>query len=148
MDDVAGSPVPHPWQRFLGTVECSRQIRLQRFGPILDTQLSSTLENSDPCIVDKDVQPSEFPIYKLEKAHNLCATSYIGRFSYHFTFRLLTQMCYGIFYSCVAPPTDSDARTRCRECFRDSQTDPARTAGHDCILALEKCFHAPMLIRY
>jgi hypothetical protein len=48
----------------------------------------------------------------------------------------------------VAPPTDSDARTRCRECFRDSKTDPACTAGHDCILALEKCIHVLMLIRY
>src|ERR1700731_4813144 len=106
MDDVAGSAVPHPWQRLLRTVERSRQVRLQRSGPIFDTQLLSTFENSDPCIVDQDVKPAEFTIYKLEKTHNFCATPYIGSFSHHFTFRRFAQVCYGIFYGCVAPATD------------------------------------------
>jgi ATP-dependent Clp protease, protease subunit len=142
MDDIAASPVPHPWQRFLGTVECPRQIRLQRFGPIVHTQLGRALEDSDPRIVDEDVEPSKFTIYKLKKTHNFCATPYIGSFSYHFTFRRPSQLCYGIFHGCVASATDRDAGARGRQCFCDGETDPACAACDDSILALEKCIHS------
>src|SRR5580704_5249319 len=147
MDDVAAIPVPHPWQRFLRTIECSRQVRLQRLGPIVHGQLRSALEDSDPRIVHKDVEPTEFTIYKLKKVHNLCATPYIGSFSHHFTFRQRGQLCDGIFDICVFPATDRDPGARSPKRLSDCKTDPASAAGHDCVLTFEKSFHAPMLRR-
>jgi hypothetical protein len=147
IDDVAALPVPHPWQSFLRTVESTRQIRFQRFGPIVHTQLRRALEDSDSRIVHKDVQPPELAIYKLKETRNLCAIPYIGCFSYHFTFRRLGQLCYGIFHTCVTSATDSYLSACCRQRFGDSESYATAAAGDDCVLAFEKCIHTSMLIR-
>src|SRR5260370_14758687 len=94
VDDVA-APVPNSAKSFLRTIENPRQIRLQRFLPLLNTQFRCTLENPDTGVVHQDIELTQLSVQILKEAGNFCAVPYIGNFCYHFTFRLVGELSYG-----------------------------------------------------
>src|SRR5580658_103109 len=89
VDDVAAATILHARQRFARAIKRSRQIRFDGLLPIVHCEFRCAPHDSQACIVDQDIGTSRFTFHPLKQCCNVCACSYIGNFSRHFTMALV-----------------------------------------------------------
>ena len=86
IDDVAAATILYPRQRFARAIKRSRQIRLDGLLPIFHCEFRCAFHDAQARIVHQNIETSRFTFHPLKQCCNVCACSYIGNFSHHFTF--------------------------------------------------------------
>src|ERR1700733_1082921 len=86
IDDVTAAAILEPPQRLARTIKRPRQICFDGPLPIFHCEFRRALHYTQASIVHQDVGTACFPVNPFKQPCNVCACSYIGNFSHHFTF--------------------------------------------------------------
>src|ERR1700733_9871593 len=130
VDDVTAATILHARQRFTRAKERSRQIRLNRFLPVFHCEFRRAFHDAHARIVHQDVGTARFTVDPLKQRCDVRACSYIGNFSHHFTFRLVSEASYSALHAFLAASAYRHGRARVRQCPRDRKANGTCCSGH------------------
>src|ERR1700722_10950738 len=147
VDDVGAATFLHSQQGFARAVKHSRQIGLNRLPPILRREFRRAFHYSHARIIHENIRTAHLTIDPLKQRCHVCACSYIGSFSCHFTLLLVGEPSYSFIHALLAATTYRHHGASIGQRTRGRKTNPTCCSRHYGSSSLQKSFVHGSILR-